>query len=85
MKNGGIVRSEEPIALVGGGQIGPDDLNLALIRTETVVAADGGAAVLLERRTVFISLSAIDVTSAAIQRIDAQIGDGTGASQSGSE
>ncbi len=67
MKNGGIVRSEEPIALVGGGQIGPDDLNLALIRTETVVAADGGAAVLLESGRIpdavigdFDSLSAAD-------------------------
>ncbi|WP_367648745.1 thiamine diphosphokinase [Ruegeria arenilitoris] len=47
-KNRPIVRSFEPIALVGGGQIGPDDLNLMLIRAKTVVAADGGAAPLLE-------------------------------------
>ncbi|MCG7519707.1 thiamine diphosphokinase [Ruegeria sp. Ofav3-42] len=43
-----IVRSNAPIALVGGGQIGPDDLNLVMIRAETVVAADGGAAPLVE-------------------------------------
>ena len=36
-----------------------------------------GAAVLLERRTVFISLNAIDITQAAIERINAQIGDGS--------
>ena len=61
-----------------------DFLELSLPVLETLMN-QAGAAVLLERRTVFISLSAIDVTSAAIQRIDAQIGDGTGASQSGSE
>jgi len=48
IKNKPIVRSEEPIALVGGGQIGPDDLNLVLIRVNTVVAADGGAAPVLD-------------------------------------
>ena len=47
-KNHPIVRSFEPIALVGGGEIGPDDLNLMLIRAKTVVAADGGAAPLVE-------------------------------------
>ncbi len=43
-----IVRAEEPIALFGGGQIGPEDLNLALNRVKRVVAADGGAAILIE-------------------------------------
>ncbi|WP_170412026.1 thiamine diphosphokinase [Ruegeria atlantica] len=47
-KNRPIVRSFEPIALVGGGEIGPDDLNVMLIRANTVVAADGGAAPLVE-------------------------------------
>ncbi|WP_170393533.1 thiamine diphosphokinase [Ruegeria arenilitoris] len=47
-KNQSIVRSEEPIAVVGGGEIGPDDLNLALIRVNTVVAADGGAIPLMD-------------------------------------
>lgn len=47
-KNRPIVRSFEPIALVGGGEIGPDDLNVMLIRAKTVVAADGGAAPLVE-------------------------------------
>ncbi len=47
-KNRPIVRSDEPIALVGGGEIGPEDLELALIRARTVVAADGGAAPLMD-------------------------------------
>ncbi len=51
-KNKPIVRSNEPIALVGGGQIGPDDLNLALIRVNSVVAADGGAAPVLDSRRI---------------------------------
>ncbi len=47
-KNGTIIRSNGPIGLFGGGQIGPDDLNLVLNRVTTVVAADGGAAVLVD-------------------------------------
>lgn len=43
-----IVRAREPIALVGGGQIGPNDLNLVLNRVKSTVAADGGAAVLVD-------------------------------------
>ncbi len=43
-----IVRAEEPIALVGGGQIGPNDLKMALNRVGLAVAADGGAAVLVD-------------------------------------
>ncbi len=48
MKKTRIVRSKESITLVGSGQIGPEDLDLALIRTKLAVAADGGAASLLE-------------------------------------
>nr|WP_170330936.1 thiamine diphosphokinase [Ruegeria arenilitoris] len=47
-KNVPIVRSEEPIALVGGGEIGPEDLNLALNRVKIAVAADGGAIPLMD-------------------------------------
>nr|WP_171239482.1 thiamine diphosphokinase [Ruegeria sp. HKCCA5491] len=47
-KNKPIVRSDEPIVLVGGGQIGPRDLEIALIRAGRVVAADGGAIPVLE-------------------------------------
>ncbi|WP_170397696.1 thiamine diphosphokinase [Ruegeria arenilitoris] len=47
-KNSQIVRSEEPIALVGGGEIGPEDLNQTLIRVKAVVAADGGAIPLMD-------------------------------------
>lgn len=42
-----IVHSLEPIALVGGGDMGPDDLHLALARAPLLVAADGGAAAAL--------------------------------------
>ncbi len=38
-----IVQSLEPITLVGGGDAGPGDLDLALNRAPTLVAADGGA------------------------------------------
>lgn len=38
---------------------------------------DAGAAVVLERRSVFLSLNVIDITEAAIARIDAAIGDGS--------
>ena len=37
---------------------------------------DSGAAVMLERRTVFLAADAIDVTEDAIALIDAEIGDG---------
>ncbi|KUJ85629.1 thiamine pyrophosphokinase [Ruegeria marisrubri] len=42
-KNNVIVRSEKPITLVGGGEIGPDDLNMTLNSANLLVAADGGA------------------------------------------
>ncbi len=38
-----IVQSLEPITLVGGGFLGPTDLDLALNRAPLLVAADGGA------------------------------------------
>lgn len=37
---------------------------------------EAGAAVLLERGSVFLSLNATDVTDTAIERVDAAIGDG---------
>ncbi len=47
-KNESIVRSEGPIGLFGGGEIGPGDVNLVLNRVDSVVAADGAAAVLID-------------------------------------
>ncbi|MEP3234010.1 MAG: thiamine diphosphokinase [Hyphomicrobiales bacterium] len=38
-----VVHSLAPIALIGGGNVGPDDLSLALKIAPTCVAADGGA------------------------------------------
>ena len=38
---------------------------------------DSGASVILDRRSVLVSLNAIDVTDEAIARIDAAIGDGS--------
>ena len=42
-----------------------------------VLMRDAGAAVILERRSVFLSANAIDVTDEAIQRMDAAFGDGS--------
>lgn len=39
-----IVDQSEPITLIGGGDVGESDLNLALSVAPTLVAADGGAA-----------------------------------------
>lgn len=47
-KIGEIVHSKQPIALFGGGETGPDDLKLALERVEIAVAADGGAAEMID-------------------------------------
>jgi len=38
-----IVHALEPITLIGGGDVGVDDLPLALARAPVLVAADGGA------------------------------------------
>lgn len=42
-----------------------------------ILMRDAGAAVVLERRNVFLSANAIDITDEAIQRMDAAIGDGS--------
>nr|WP_321253683.1 thiamine diphosphokinase [uncultured Ruegeria sp.] len=75
-KNAPIVRSSEPILLVGGGQIGPDDLNLALNRANLAVAADGGATVLRESGRIpdavigdFDSLSSSDLEEIPADRL----------------
>lgn len=41
------------------------------------IMREAGAAVVLERRSVFISANSIDITEFAITRIDAVLGDGT--------
>ncbi|HBS49452.1 MAG TPA: thiamine diphosphokinase [Rhodobacteraceae bacterium] len=38
-----IVDTSEPVTLIGGGEIGPGDLELALTLAPRLVAADGGA------------------------------------------
>ena len=38
-----IVERSEPVTLVGGAQLGPDDLSIAMTLAPTVVAADSGA------------------------------------------
>ncbi len=43
------------------------------------IMREAGAAVILERRSVFISANAIDITARAVQRIDDVLGDGTDA------
>lgn len=50
-----------------------------LVAARPILAAimrDAGAVVIVERRTVLLSLDAIDVTDLAIARIDAALGDG---------
>lgn len=42
-----------------------------------------GALVVLDQRTVFVSANAVDITDAALERIDATIGDGAGQDGSG--
>ena len=44
-----------------------------------------GALVVLDQRTVFVSANAVDITDAALSRIDATIGDGAGQSETGNE
>ena len=51
-------------------------LNAAAPVLETLMR-EAGAAVILERRSVFLSANVIDITDAAIARIDAALGDGT--------
>jgi Skp family chaperone for outer membrane proteins len=43
------------------------------------VVRERNAAVILDRRNVFLSAESVDITQEAIERIDAQLGDGTGA------
>ena len=42
-----IVHEIHPITLIGGGEVGPDDLDTALARAPVLVAADSGAATAL--------------------------------------
>ena len=42
---------------------------------------EAGAVVILEKRSLFLSADVIDITDAAIARIDAEIGDGSEASE----
>jgi Skp family chaperone for outer membrane proteins len=51
-------------------------LNAAAPVLETLMR-DAGAALILERRSVFLSTNAIDITDEAIARINAALGDGT--------
>jgi Skp family chaperone for outer membrane proteins len=41
------------------------------------IMREAGAAVIMERRNVFVSANAIDITVSAIERIDSVLGDGT--------
>ena len=44
-----IIRSDHAVTLVGGGDVGPEDLALALKRAPLLAAADAGAATALEQ------------------------------------
>jgi thiamine pyrophosphokinase len=43
-----LVRSVQPVTLVGGGRLGPDDLDLATTIAPDIVAVDGGAGAVLD-------------------------------------
>ena len=43
-----IIKSEKPVAIIGGGEITPDCLKLAFANDGPLVAADGGAEVVLK-------------------------------------
>lgn len=45
--------------------------------------AERGAGVILDQRAVFVWTTALDVTDAAVARLDAELGDGTGGADSG--
>ncbi|MAE92672.1 MAG: outer membrane chaperone Skp [Pelagibaca sp.] len=45
------------------------------------IMREAGAVVILEKRSLFLSADVIDITDAAIARIDAEIGDGSEASE----
>jgi len=47
---------------------------------ETIMR-DAGAAVILDRRSVFLSVNAIDISDTLIERMDAAIGEGNGPNQ----
>jgi thiamine pyrophosphokinase len=63
-----IVQTLEPITLIGGGHLGPDDCNLALKHAPTLVAADGGAhAALAEGHVPQAVIGDFDSISASVQ------------------
>ncbi|NOD93494.1 thiamine diphosphokinase [Ruegeria sp. HKCCD4884] len=76
VKNEPIVRSTDPIGLFGGGFVGAQDLNLVLNRVKSLVAADGGAAVLTESGQIpdavigdFDSLDAVEKAKIPPERL----------------
>ena len=74
------IRTEQSAKLQALTQRAESDRSRFLAQITPVlksIMVDTGAAVIVERRSVFMSANAIDVTQAAIQRIDAEIGDGS--------
>ncbi len=53
----------------------------AIVPVLNALMTEYGAVVVLDRRSVFVSLDASDITDQAIARIDADLGDGTGQSE----
>jgi Skp family chaperone for outer membrane proteins len=47
------------------------------------IMLDAGAAVILDRRSVFLAVGAVDITDQAIASVNARIGDGAGVEQPG--
>jgi Skp family chaperone for outer membrane proteins len=68
-------------ALATAAAEGRDAFLAAAAPVLTGLMAERGAAVILERRDVFLGASAVDVTDEAIVAIDAAIGSGVGAGE----
>ena len=58
-----LFQSKRPVTIVGGGDVGPEDLNYALSIAPTRVAADGGSIVAL---AAGIEQSVVDALAADI-------------------
>ena len=73
------IRREQDAKVRAFGQRGEVEQRAFLSAAQPVLQAlmdEAGASLLLDRRVVFAAVPAVDVTDAAIDRIDAAIGDG---------
>lgn len=80
------LRREQDTKARALGNLSEDRRRQFLSAAEPVLAQlmrEAGAAVILDKRTVFLSAGVIDITDTAIARIDAAIGDGAPEAETG--